>query len=758
MKRVPSNPSSIGSISRSQQSEELQQVQDGKNVSGVPLRKQLLESPLSNYQKGSVKNSLAICAEVQAFFQNLPDFSPSGSGIGASAYWQENPGRYISRINPQTTLDPHNPQIRLDILKMIVDYLQSENLFTSAMVVMDEADMKTMEIQGRPAALKKLFKACIGGEWAECHSLLTKSLQLNRSAQKRLLYQVYKQEYLELIDRQEFQKAFAFLNKRLKQMETRKGSLSPPASPPSGLRSSGTKIIENDGGNAQEFKELCYLLTCKAVQDAPGFRKWGGIHHSREKLAHELSAAIEVEEALHLDQPQMPEGRLVSLLQQAVAYQMEFSRYHPRLMPQVNSLCQDYTSIVVPNSLRHTLVPDDIEGYSSGSQRKGEPSGPRRVGALRRSRLKSGSGGIKSLTFVGQEGRWIAAGLAKGKMVIWDSSPQEETEDESFAEGKRSEKLHGPAATCQGKSRHRIWDVATNKEGSILVSGNADGSLGLWKLQGSEINRDEGMAGSTAKLTGFSNVAQAHTSDVYTVHLPNPGRHVATGGNDRVVQLFDLEDLGSGESAKPLRAFTDHQAGISQVSSNPYGNLIVSGSRDGTINFWDMMSGVSVKNISLKIGAITSVQISQNGMYLLGSFRHGPIRLWDLRMDKPLQRFKGAHNSSGSFIRASFGLQDKIVIGGSDDGQCWVWDLKSGRSLECLSGHCGTVYQGIHHPAQHLLATCGEDSTVRTWAWQDPLARPHTHDQGLMAADTPTGSISDIWALKSKLKRRTLSI
>ncbi|CAN0418342.1 unnamed protein product, partial [Ectocarpus sp. 12 AP-2014] len=72
------------------------------------------------------------------------------------------------------------------------------------------------------------------------------------------------QEYLELIERQEYQRAFAFLNRRLKPMEATAAS------------------------TPNEFLNLCYLLTCKSVSDAGHFRSWGGVLGGREKLAEEL--------------------------------------------------------------------------------------------------------------------------------------------------------------------------------------------------------------------------------------------------------------------------------------------------------------------------------------------------------------------------------------------------------------------------------------------------------------------------------------
>lgn len=61
----------------------------------------------------------------------------------------------------------------------------------------------------------------------------------------------------------------------------------------------------------------------------------------REKLADELGrlVLVEVESGAVLADTapaqEIPPDRLIHLLQQAVAYQMEFQRYHPLLVPQV---------------------------------------------------------------------------------------------------------------------------------------------------------------------------------------------------------------------------------------------------------------------------------------------------------------------------------------------------------------------------------------------------------------------------------------
>jgi hypothetical protein len=85
----------------------------------------------------------------------------------------------------------------------------------------------------------------VEGDWTEVDKLIASKPSIRN--QKSFLYAVYKQQYLEYIEHHELQKAFTFLNKRLKPLEHLQTTPS-------------------------EFKELCYLLTARSVQDAGAFK------------------------------------------------------------------------------------------------------------------------------------------------------------------------------------------------------------------------------------------------------------------------------------------------------------------------------------------------------------------------------------------------------------------------------------------------------------------------------------------------------
>ena len=219
----------------------------------------------------------------------------------------------VKTVQESATLDPSDPQIKQDILRMILQYLQDEGYSTSFLTVQDEANVKLAEQQGQRSQLKRARKAILEGDWNEVEKLCRRwtedGSKISPSQQKSFLYSIYREQYLELIEGQEYQKAFTHLTKRLKPLEA-------------------------SAASEAEFRDLCYLLTCKSVQEV--LRDWEGVAAAREKLAQQVSDVFDASESQLATGVRLPERRLVGMLQQAVAFQIEHSHYQPTgAKPQV---------------------------------------------------------------------------------------------------------------------------------------------------------------------------------------------------------------------------------------------------------------------------------------------------------------------------------------------------------------------------------------------------------------------------------------
>ncbi|KAJ3025061.1 hypothetical protein HK097_006761, partial [Rhizophlyctis rosea] len=175
--------------------------------------------------------------------------------------------------------------------------------------------------------------------------------------------------------------------------------------------------------------------------------------------------------------------------------------------------------------------------------------------------------------------------------------------------------------------------------------------------------------------------------DVYSVKFHPAERHIVTGGYDKTVRLYDIE------RGKIVQTFTGHALSVTKAIFSPLGNLVVTGSKDSGIKFWDILSGLCIKTLSLHLGEVTCVDMSSNGTLLLSSSKDNSNRLWDIRMTRPVRKFRGHQNTSKNFVRTNF-AGDSLVVGGSEDGLLYIWDVDKADILQTLPGHGGIVYSG----------------------------------------------------------------
>ncbi|KAJ2741110.1 hypothetical protein GGI20_005410 [Coemansia sp. BCRC 34301] len=540
------------------------------------------------------------------------------------------PHSILSPENESLLFDENNPRIRRDIIRIIAQYLDSQGFTSTKVTLYDEANVKQQRENNYISDVVRLRAAVLDGEWGEVDRICTSAYLKDK---KHILYNVYKQQYLELIDDNEAQKAFTTLNKHLKPLEAQQS-------------------VQG------EFRDLCYLLTTKSIQDssAPAFRDWDGIASARERLAEYLQSILEFEivgrESEQQQLQHLRPGRLVTLLRQAVAHQIESCRYRAAdSMPAVPSLLADYAPVVVPNSEQRAFA-----------------------GHL---------GNVKCTAYIGEYAQKVASGSSDNCVRVWDAQSAE------------------CLATLRGHTS-RVWDICVDRAGATLYSASGDGTVKVWDIR--DLHKPQCLHTIAGSEDGGG--------DIYSVSLNPLESHAIIAGYDRRIRLYDLV------TGRIVQTFHGHELSVAQAVANPLGNLVISGSKDQTIRFWDTMSGSCVKSLRSHLGEVTSVATSDSGMLLLSSSKDNSNRLWDLRSLKRLHRYKGHQNTSKNFIRSGF-VGDSLIVGGSEDGMVYLWDLESTNIVQRLAGHQGIVYDAKWNSKQGILCSASDDWTLKTW-WYNP--------------------------------------
>jgi WD40 repeat protein len=219
-----------------------------------------------------------------------------------------------------------------------------------------------------------------------------------------------------------------------------------------------------------------------------------------------------------------------------------------------------------------------------------------------------------------------------------------------------------------------------------------------------------------------------HGASVHAVCAFTSGTRVllASAGADGTVRTWDPH------SGAALRTMEGHNGSVNAVRAFTSGGrvLLASGGSDGTLRIWDPSSGEALQTVSAPsrgIGGICSyVSAGKPLLAITGRF---PLWIWDPAT--------GTSRSLAAIIRVSevcaFSAGDETRLAAAYGGDTTVrtWDANAGTALKALKGHRGvstgdtlaahrTTYSvhgvcAFSSAGQILLASAGDDGTVRTW-------------------------------------------
>lgn len=140
----------------------------------------------------------------------------------------------------------------------------------------------------------------------------------------------------------------------------------------------------------------------------------------------------------------------------------------------------------------------------------------------------------------------------------------------------------------QGLDGHteRIWDLTFSPDGRLLASASRDRTVRVWEV-------------STGRCL---HVLHGHHTRVQTVAFSPDGTVIASGGEDSIIKLWDSR---TGELLTSLEGHTSHIWSLTfgwiygSPSSSPPSlqPVLISGSEDETIRFWDISTRQCLKTL-----------------------------------------------------------------------------------------------------------------------------------------------------------------
>ncbi len=255
-----------------------------------------------------------------------------------------------------------------------------------------------------------------------------------------------------------------------------------------------------------------------------------------------------------------------------------------------------------------------------------------------------------------------------------------------------------------------VNSVALSRDGRRAISGGDDKTVRVWNLQNGRCER----------------VLEGHTGQVWNVALSSDGRRAISGGDDKTVRVWDLQN---GRCELVLQG---HANEVDCVALSSDGRRAISGSWDETVRVWDLQKGQCERVLEGHTSLALSVALSRDGRRAISGADDHTVRVWDIENGHCERVLEGHTESVWSVALSRDGR--RAISGGNDKTVC-VWDIENGHCEHVMEGHTGGVY-GVAFSRDGQRALSGSaDETIRVW----DLSELSTE---AVVAETPATSLS----------------
>ncbi|KAF5383088.1 hypothetical protein D9615_005075 [Tricholomella constricta] len=300
--------------------------------------------------------------------------------------------------------------------------------------------------------------------------------------------------------------------------------------------------------------------------------------------------------------------------------------------------------------------------------------------------------------------------------------------------------------------RLSIFSVHVHPDGSRIATGGLDAKIRIWSTKpilnpASELSNKPPKSLCTLTM---------HTGPVLVVRWAHSGRWLASGSDDEIVMIWDLDPNARGkvwgtdevnvEGWKPLKRLPGHESDVTDVAWSPGDRYLASVGLDSQVLVWCGFTLERLRKLDQHQGFVKGVCWDPVGEFLATQSDDRSVKIWrttdwslEAEVTKPFEDSPGSTffrrlswSPDGAHITASNATNNKgfVFIAAVITRNTWTSDIS-------LVGHENTVEVAAYNPHIFLrnmnapVATSNICSVVALGAddrsvsvWQTKSARP----------------------------------